>query len=206
MTADLFVSAFITLAVVIDPAGAALVFAGLTAAAPHAARNAMALRAVAIAAILLFAFALAGEPFLRAIGVSLDAFSIAGGGMLFLIGLDMVFETRAQRREARAKALDLDAMADVAVFPIAMPMIAGPGSIAAIMLLMARAQGATQILTVFGALALVLALALLALLGAGRILQWIGPRVQAVITRLLGVILAALATQIVIDGLKGAFG
>lgn len=203
--AELFVSAFVTLLVVIDPPGAAPIFASLTTDSSPAARRAMAWRSFFIASAILFAFALAGEPFLRALGISLDAFRIAGGIMLFLIALDMVFETRVKRREERAKAVSDEPARDVSVFPMAMPMIAGPGSIAAVMLLTARAGTPAEYAAVYGALAIVLLLTLAALLAAGPIMQKVGSNIEAMITRLLGVILAALATQIVIDGLNGAF-
>jgi multiple antibiotic resistance protein len=199
---DLFVSALVTLLVVIDPPGAAPIFASLTTAATDAQRRSMAWRAVLIASAILFGFAAFGEPFLRALGISLDAFRVAGGIMLFLIAVDMVFETRVKRREERASRVEAD---DVSVFPMAMPMIAGPGSIAAVMLLSAAARGPVAQAAVYLALAIVLVLTLLALLAAGPLMRRVGTKVEAMITRLLGVILAALAAQIVIDGLKGAF-
>ena len=125
--------------------------------------------------------------------------------MLFLIALDMVFETRVKRREERAKAVNDEETEDVSVFPMAMPMIAGPGSIAAVMLLTAKADNAVETAAVYLALAIVLLLTLLALLAAGPLMRRVGAKVEAMITRLLGVILAALAAQIVIDGLMGAF-
>jgi multiple antibiotic resistance protein len=202
---DLFISALVTLLVVIDPPGAAPIFASLTTNATDAARRAMARRSVLIASVILFGFALVGEPFLKALGISLDAFRVAGGIMLFLIALDMVFETRVKRREERARAVNDEHVEDVSVFPMAMPMIAGPGSIAAVMLLTSKADTPLETAAVYAALALVLVLTLLALLAAGPIMRRVGVKVEAMITRLLGVILAALAAQIVIDGLIGAF-
>jgi multiple antibiotic resistance protein len=200
---ELFISALVTLAVVIDPPGAAPIFASLTTGAEPAARRAMAWRAVVVAGGILLAFALGGEPFLRSLGISLHAFKVAGGIMLFLIAVDMVFEKRTRRREERASRVEAE---DVSVFPMAMPMIAGPGSIAAVMLLAARAGGdPLGLAAVLLALLLVLALTLVALLAAGPLMARVGANVEAVITRLLGVILAALAAQIVIDGLIGAF-
>jgi multiple antibiotic resistance protein len=199
---DLFISALVTLLVVIDPPGAAPIFASLTTNATTAARRAMAWRSVAIASVILLGFAVAGEPFLGALGISLDAFRVAGGIMLFLIAVDMVFEKRTKRREERAQEVEAE---DVSVFPMAMPMIAGPGSIAAVMLLTSKADTPAEYAAVYGALAIVLALTLAALLAAGPIMRRVGAKVEAMITRLLGVILAALAAQIVIDGLKGAF-
>ena len=200
---DLFLSAFVTLFVVIDPPGCAPIYAGLTSDATRAQARSMAVRASLIAGLILLIFALFGEALLGALHIELDAFRIAGGIMLFLIALDMVFEKRTQRREERAeKVRATPEVEDVSVFPMAMPMIAGPGSIATIMLLMARSEGTAQTLVVLGALAAVLLLTLLALVAAGPLMKLLGNRVEAVITRLLGVLLAALAAQYVIDGLK----
>ena len=129
---DLFISAFVTLFVVIDPPGCAPIYAGLTSDATRRQARAMALRASFIAGIILLVFALFGESLLGALHIELDAFRIAGGIMLFTIALDMVFEKRTQRREARAEKVRVENAAspevdDVSVFPMAMPMIAGPG-------------------------------------------------------------------------------
>ena len=204
---DLFLSAFVTLFVVIDPPGCAPIYAGLTSAATRAQARSMALRATFIATIILLIFALFGEQLLAGLHIELDSFRIAGGIMLFLIALDMVFEKRTERREARAeKVKATPEIEDVSVFPMAMPMIAGPGSIATVMLLMARSEGTPATLVVLGALAAVMVLTLLALIAAGPLMKLLGKRSEAVITRLLGVLLAALAAQYVIDGLKASFG
>jgi len=204
---ELFISALITFFVVIDPPGCAPIFASLTTGATAGQRRAMALRAVFIAALILVFFALLGEQLLGTLGITLDAFRIAGGIMLFLIAFEMVFEKRTQRREDRAqKIIDTPEIEDVSVFPMAMPMIAGPGTIASIMLLQARSTGIEESLVVLAALGIILLLTLFALLAAGPLMRLLGQRIEAVITRLLGVILAALAAQFVIDGLIGAFG
>lgn len=204
---ELFLSSFITLFVVIDPPGCAPIYAGLShGAAPHQRRS-MAVRATVIAGLILLGFALVGEDLLRSLHIELDSFRIAGGLMLFLIALDMVFEKRTQRREERAeKIMATPEVEDVSVFPMAMPMMAGPGAIASIMLLSGGAQGAEGTLTVLAALAAVMLLTLLALLAAGPLMKLLGSSVEAVITRLLGVLLGALAAQYVIDGLRGSFG
>ena len=205
MTA-LFFSAFITLFVVIDPTGCAPIYAGLTKGAAPAERRSMAIRAVVIAGIILIGYALFGEDLLDALHIELDSFRIAGGIMLFLIALEMVFEKRTQRREDRAeKVAATPEVEDVSVFPMAMPMLAGPGAIAAIMLLTNEARGTEETLVVLGAMLAVLALTAAALIAAGPLIRVLGDRVEAVITRLLGVLLAALATQYVLDGLKGTF-
>ena len=193
MTA-LFFSAFITLFVVIDPPGCAPIYAGLTKGAAPAERRSMAIRAVVIAGIILIGFALFGEDLLDALHIELDSFRIAGGIMLFLIALEMVFEKRTQRREDRAeKVAATPEVEDVSVFPMAMPMLAGPGAIAAIMLLTNEARGTEETLVVLGAMLAVLALTAAALIAAGPLIRVLGDRVEAVITRLLGVLLAALA-------------
>ncbi|NTS64643.1 MarC family protein [Sphingomonas sp. HHU CXW] len=198
---ELFVSSFVTFFVVIDPPGCAPIFAGLTAGATAAHRRAMAVRAVIVSAIILLVFALVGEPLLHGLGIELASFRIAGGIMLFLIALEMVFEKRTQRREDRAaKVQATSEVEDVSIFPMAMPMIAGPGSIATVMLLMARNNGIERSLVVFGALMANLALMLVALLAAGPLMRVVGAKIEAVVTRILGVLLAALAVQFVIDG------
>lgn len=200
---ELFTTAFITLAVIIDPPGCAPIFASLTSGTSAVHRRKMAIRSVLVAWSILVFFALLGEPLLKTLGISLSAFRLAGGIMLFIIALEMVFEKRTERREARAQEIEGTPEADdVSVFPMAIPMIAGPGSIASIMLLTARADGTVEWLVVLGAMTAVIALTLAALLAAGPLMRLIGPKLEAMITRILGVILAALAAQFVLDGLE----
>jgi multiple antibiotic resistance protein len=200
---ELFVSSLVTFFLVIDPPGCAPIFAGLTAGATATHRRAMAVRAVLVSAAILLVFALVGEDLLKGLGISLASFRIAGGIMLFLIALEMVFEKRTQRREDRAaKVAETPEIEDVSIFPMAMPMIAGPGSIATTMLLMARNDGLERTFVVLAAMATILLLTLLSLLAAGPLMRMLGARIEAVITRLLGVLLAALAVQFVIDGLQ----
>jgi len=200
---ELFISAFVTLFVVIDPPGCAPIFAGLTGGASPRQTRGMALRACTIATLILLTFALFGERLLHALHIELDSFRIAGGIMLFLVALEMVFDRRTQRREKRAEELraapDVE---DVSVFPLAIPMIAGPGSIATVMLLMSRAKGTEQTFVILGALAVVMLICLAALMAAGPLMRLVGVRIEAVITRLLGVLLAALAAQYVVDGTR----
>lgn len=198
----LFLSAFTTLFVVIDPPGCAPIYAGLVKGASQRQATSMAVRATVIATLILLVFALFGEKLLGALHIELNSFRIAGGIMLFVIAMDMVFEKRTQRREERAEKVREDHVEDVSVFPMAMPMIAGPGSIATIMLLTARADGTEQTLAVLAAMGAVLLLTLFALVAAVPLMKLLGARVEAVITRLLGVLLAALAAQYVIDGVK----
>lgn len=204
---ELFFSAFITLFVVIDPPGCAPIYAGLTKGASAAQARSMAVRAVLIASAILLSFALFGEDLLGALHIELDSFRIAGGFMLFWIAFEMVFEKRTQRREQRVeKMIATPEIEDVSVFPMAMPMLAGPGAIAAVMLLMNEASGLQQSLVVLAALGAVMALMMVGLIAIAPLMRLLGDKVEAVITRLLGVLLAALAAQYVIEGLKGSFG
>lgn len=204
---ELFLSAFVTFFVVIDPPGCAPIYAGLTKGASAAQARNMALRATMIASIILLIFALFGQELLNALHIELNSFRIAGGLMLFFIAFDMVFEKRTQRRESRAeKIAATPEIEDVSVFPMAMPMLAGPGAIAAVMLLMNEANGLSESLEVLAALAAVLVITAASLVAAGPLIRLLGDKVEAVITRLLGVLLAGLAAQYVIDGLKGSFG
>ena len=200
---ELFGSALVTFLVIIDPPGCAPIFAGLTKGTSATHRRAMAIRSSIIAWCILLFFALLGEPLLRTLGISLSAFRLAGGIMLFMIALDMVFERRTERREERAKEIEGTPEAeDISVFPMAIPMIAGPGSIASVMLLTSRAEGLVQDLTVLAAMTVVILMTLAALLAAGPLMRFIGAKLEAMITRILGVILAALAAQFVLDGLE----
>ena len=203
---ELFGSALITFLVIIDPPGCAPIFAGLTRGAPPAHRRAMAIRSALIAWAILLFFALLGRPLLHWLGISLASFRIAGGIMLFFIALDMVFERRTERREKRAHAVEqTPEIEDVSVFPMAMPMIAGPGSIASAMLWVSRADDIAAVAVVLAAITIVILITLVTLLAAGPLMRLIGDKVEAAITRILGVILAALAAQFVIDGLKQSF-
>ena len=203
---ELFGSALVTFLVIIDPPGCAPIFASLTRGTPPAHRRTMAIRSSLIAWAILLFFALLGRPMLHALGISLGSFRIAGGIMLFFIALDMVFERRTERREKRAEEIEGTPEAeDISVFPMAIPMITGPGSIASAMLWVSRAEGIAQVAVVLAAITTVMAITLLTLLAAGPLMRMIGEKVEAMITRILGVILAALAAQFVVDGLKQSF-
>ncbi|MBB4631572.1 MarC family protein [Sphingosinicella soli] len=202
---ELFISALATLFVVIDPPGCAPIYSSLTAGASAAQRRAMAIRSVLVAAGVLLFFAFLGKGMLAALGISLDAFRIAGGILLFLIASEMVFEKRTERRNTRAQEVASSDIEDVSVFPMAIPMLAGPGSIASVMLLTSQADGWAERSVVLLALGIVLGLTLVALLTAGPLMRLLGEKIEAMITRLLGVILAALAAQYVIDGIRASF-
>ena len=202
MTGDL-VTAFVALFVVIDPVGLAPIFVALTVGADPAHRRAVALRACLIGLCVLTLFGLVGEAVLEFVGISLPAFRIAGGILLFITALDMLFERRTKRRGEQQAA------EDPSVFPLAIPLIAGPGAIAAMILLTSRAGAdAAWIAAVHGVMALVVGLVLVLFLIAGRIERLLGPTGIVVVTRLLGMLLAALSVQFVLDGLAdvGALG
>ena len=199
----LFASALASFLVIIDPPGCAPIFASLTAGTDVAHRRAMAFRSTLIAWFILMFFALLGRPLLHTLGITLASFRLAGGIMLFIIALEMVFEKRTARREERASHVaEAD---DISVFPMAIPMIAGPGSIATAMLLTSRAEGVGETFAVLGAMSLVIVITLAALLAAGPLMRLIGVKIEAMITRILGVILATLAAQFVIDGIRQSF-
>ena len=201
---ELFGSALVTFLVIVDPPGCAPIFASLTGDATVADRRTMAIRSSLIAWTILIFFALLGKPMLAALGISLASFRIAGGVLLFYIAVEMVFERRTERRERRADSIE-GTPQDISVFPMAMPMIAGPGSIASAMLWVSRAETPLHIAVVLAAITVVILMTLLTLLAAGPLLRLIGEKIESVITRILGVILAALASQFVIDGLKESF-
>src|SRR5919106_4247894 len=203
---ELFGSALATFLGIIAPPGCAPIFASLTREATAAHRRAMALRSALIAWAILMFFALLGRPMLEALGISLASFRIAGGILLFFIAFDMIFERRTARREMRAQSIEGTPEAeDISVFPMAIPMIAGPGSIASAMLWVSRADTSLETAIVLAAITAVMLLTIVTLLAAGPLMRLIGEKIEAVITRILGVILAALATQFIVDGLKQSF-
>ena len=203
---ELFGSALVTFLVIIDPPGCAPIFASLTRGASAADRRSMAIRSCLIAWSIRMFFALLGKPMLQALGISLASFRIAGGILLFYIAVEMVFEKRTERRQDRASSIEGTPEADdISVFPMGIPMIAGPGSIASAMLWVSRAETPVHVLIVLGAITVVILLTVATLLAAGPLMRLIGEKIEAVITRILGVILAALAAQFVIDGLRTSF-
>ena len=194
------ITAFATLFVVIDPPGLVPLFIALTRGMSVERRRAMALRACIIAAILLTLFAIAGEAILGFVGISMPAFRIAGGLLLFITALDMLFERRTQRREGQ----QADADHDPSVFPLATPLIAGPGAIATMILLVGQSGSSWAGTAAVVALMLaVVGSTFLFLLASPPIERALGRTGTIVITRLLGMLLAALSVQFVIDGVKG---
>lgn len=200
MDTAFLVSAFVTLFVVIDPIGLTPVFIALTPGLTAQQRRAIAIRATVIAAGLLFLFAFLGEQVLGFIGISMPAFRIAGGILLFLTALDMLFERRTKRREDQA---DVEDVPDPSVFPIAIPLIAGPGAIASIILLAGQAEGPVGMVSVLGVMVAVLIIVFLLFLSAPLIERALGKTGIVVVTRLLDMLLAALSVQFVLDGIRG---
>ena len=194
------ISAFATLFVIIDPIGLMPLFAALTKGATPAHRRAIALRAVLIAAMLLTLFGLVGEAVLGFLGISMAAFRIAGGMLLFLTAMDMLFERRTQRRKDQSET-GLDPADDPSVFPLSTPLIAGPGAIAAMILLTGQAEGTLGYVAVIGVMLAVLLVVLVFFLAAGGLERLLRETGINVLTRLLGMLLAALAVQFVLDGL-----
>ncbi|WP_174233673.1 MarC family protein [Kiloniella sp. EL199] len=201
---DIALTAFVSLFVIIDPLGLLPIFIGLTQGADAAHKRKMALKGVLIGGIILVFFALLGDRFLELLGVGLPAFRIAGGVMLFLIALEMVFDKRAKRREDKAEELkSSDLHEDIAVFPLAIPLISGPGAIATVMLLMsANKDNIVAQSAVLFVLAGVLLLCLTLFLLAEKLERFVGDTITHIISRVLGIVLAALAIQYILDGLK----
>lgn len=194
---------FVTLLVIIDPIGCAAIFAGFMRGAPEAFRRRMAVNGTAIASGILLAFAFGGKMLLDALGISLPAFRIAGGILLFLLATDMVFARPSGIRGPTApEQKEAERSRDISVFPLAFPLLAGPGALTSIVLLMGRATSPLATAGVIGALAAVMALALLSLLSAVHVMRLLGVTGANVVSRILGIILAALAAQLVLDGLN----
>lgn len=192
-------TSFVTLLVVIDPIGTAPMFVALTAGMNSARRRVVALRACAIAVFILTVFGLAGNTVLESLGISLPAFRIAGGLLLFLIAVDMLFERRTKRREDRTQEEDDH---DPSVFPLATPLIAGPGAMAAMILLNTGTDvGWIDKLEVHLVMVAVISLVLAMFMIGGLIEKALGRTGILVVTRLLGMLLAALSVQFVLDGL-----
>jgi len=196
------IAAFVTLFVVIDPIGLGPMFVALTQGATPAERRRIAITAVVVAAGILTVFGLAGDSLLAFLGISMPAFRISGGLLLFMIALDMVFERRVQRREQRAAGEDASPSHDPSVFPLATPLLAGPGAIATLILLIGSQQGdvAGQVM-VFAVLYGLLILAMIGFLMGGLIERLLRRTGVIVVSRLFGMLLAALSVQFVLDGL-----
>jgi multiple antibiotic resistance protein len=205
MPSEFVVSALVTLFVVVDPIGLVPTFLAITDGLPRSARRGVAWRASLIAACVLAGSALIGDWLLRTLSITLPAFRIAGGLLLFSIASEMVLGLRVARQSQQASEALEERVRHIAAFPLAVPLMAGPGAITACVLLAGRADGQVQRLAVLlGVIAVVLAICLAAFMAAAQIARLIGTTGNVVLSRLLGVLLAALAVQFVIDGVRAA--
>jgi multiple antibiotic resistance protein len=197
---------FVVFFVVVEPVSLIPLFAGLTEGASQTYKRLMACKASAISLAICVLFALVGAKFLSVMGISLDSFRIAGGTLLFLISLDMVFARTSGTRSTTPEHEESLKREDISVFPLAFPFIAGPGALATI-LLTAGEVGAKPVLFLgfLGVVALVIAVCLGVMLAAPRLMNVLGVTGAAVMNRLSGVILAALAVQFITDGIRGSF-
>ena len=199
---------FVVFFVVVEPVSLIPIFSGLTEGASRAYKHKMALKAVFVASLILFVFALGGAGFLKLMGISLEAFRIFGGLLLFLIALEMVFARESGTKTSTPERAESARRADISVFPIAFPFIAGPGALATILLWFGPVRLPSQSLLFFGLLAvviLVLALALFMMWVSAPLMRVLGVTGANVANRLLGVVLGALAVQFVMDGLRSSF-
>ncbi len=204
MTFDTLLSAFVTMFVTIDPPGLAAISLGLTAGMDSAQRRQVALRGVGIGVPIIIVFMVVGASLLSTLGITMDAFRVAGGLLLFSIAFEMVFEKRQERHEKSAtRAITRDDIQNIAVFPLAIPLIAGPGSISAGILLASKTTAVPQLLALVGIVLIVAIILLLALMLADKVDGLIGDTGRVIITRLLGILLAALSVQYIADGVRG---
>ncbi len=203
MPLDYLISALVTLVVVVDPIGLAPTFLAITHGLPPKARRQVAIRACLIAGGILVGSALIGDKLLATLGISLPAFRIAGGLLLFSIASEMVFGLRIERQSKAAEQALEEQVRNIAAFPLAIPLMAGPGAITATVLLAGKAAGQPAMLgMLIGVVAVVILVCLLVFFAAARIGKFLGITGNVVLSRLLGVLLAALAVQFVVDGVR----
>jgi len=207
MPVEFLIAALVTLLVVVDPVGLVPAFLAVTHERPDAFRRQVALRACLIAGAILIGAALIGDWLLRQLGITLPAFRVAGGLLLFAVAFEMVLGLRARHEAKDAEQAVEEHSQDIAAFPLAIPLMAGPGAITATILLAGQAAYRPAWLAVLLAVVVVvMAACLMAFLAAGRIGKLLGVTGSVVLSRLLGVLLAALAVQYVVDGIRAAFG
>src|SRR5580700_10743850 len=203
MPLDFATTALVTLLVVVDPIGLAPTFLAVTEGLPRRARRDVAVRASLIAGAILIGTALLGDVLLRALGISLSAFRIAGGLLLFAIAFEMVLGVRMRREGQAAEEAVEEHVRNIAAFPLAIPLMAGPGAITATVLLAGRAaRSPWELAVLIGVIASVLIVCILVFLFASRLAQLMGVTVSGVLSRMFGVLLAALAVQYVVDGIR----
>ncbi|HEY9039379.1 MAG TPA: MarC family protein [Roseovarius sp.] len=200
MDSTALITTFVTLFIVLDPFALAPLFLALTRGMSPAMRRSVAIRSCLMGTALLIVFGAFGEAVLGFIGISMPAFRIAGGILLFLTALDMLFERRTKRREDQVEHDDHE---DPSIFPLGIPLIAGPGAIATVILLTGEHEGLTGLSWVLGTMLFVMCLVFLSFLSAGLLERALGKTGISVVTRVLGMLLAALAVQFVLDGLRG---
>lgn len=206
VSTEVLINTFTTLLVTIDPPGLVPVFLGLTAGMSAIERKQVALRGSIIAFALLAVFAIFGSSILGALGISMGAFRIAGGMLLFFIAFEMIFEKRTERKEKTSEvAITLDHIRNIAVFPLALPLIAGPAAISATVLTSSLLPATTDKLILIGVIGLIMLLVYFALLIGEKMDRVLGNTGRAILTRLLGVLLAALSIQFIVDGVRAAF-
>lgn len=193
------ITAFVTLLVVIDPIAIAPIFLALTPNMTPAARERVARRAVLVSGLILVVFALMGEAVLDFIGISMAAFRVAGGILLFLTAMDMLFERRTKRREDSSEPDPMHE--DPSVFPLGIPLIAGPGAIASVILLIGEKPGGEGLITILGMTVVILAIMYVMLRLSSKLERAMGKVAINVFTRIFGMLLAALSVQFVLDGL-----
>lgn len=202
MPIDWLVNAFTTLFVIIDPIGLAPIFLVLTAGMSQGERKAIARRASLTAFVILTTFAIAGTPLLDALGITLPAFRIAGGLLLFWTAAEMIFEKREERKKQTAKrSVTKDDMRKLAVFPLAIPLMAGPGAISATVLLAPSEPNIIAYGFLIGIITLIIAICYVIFIAADKIDPLLGETGRALLGRLLGVLLSALSVQFVVDGI-----
>jgi multiple antibiotic resistance protein len=198
-------NSFVTLLVVVDPPGMAPIFAALTRGYPQKRKRETAIRATVLGATILLVFALVGTALLEALGIGLPAFRIAGGVLLFLLALDMIFASSTGLRSKTVREQEEESyQQDVSVFPLAIPLLAGPGSITTVLLYTGE-RSATELAVFVAVLLSVLLLTLASLLLAPLIVRLLGETGANVLSRVLGVLLAALGVQFVLDGIQASF-
>jgi MarC family membrane protein len=199
-------NAFVVLFIVVDPIGIAWLFAALTAGSELKQQRRMAVQGVTFALVFMYLFFFLGEYVLSWMGISLAAFRISGGILLFLLSLEMVFARRSGLRSTTTgEQHEAEHKQDISVFPLAFPLLAGPGALATVMLMSGQVETITQRFTLSTVIFMVCAITLLALFMARPLSARLGETGANVISRLLGLILAALAVQFVIDGIRQSF-
>jgi multiple antibiotic resistance protein len=197
-------SSFVTLLVTIGPVETAIVFAGLTARNHRQERRSLAVRSTGVAGLVLLLFALGGNTTLSLLHISLPAFRVAGGLLLFLQALSLTFSSPGLSSISEGERQDAERPGDIAVFPLAFPLIAGPGSLSAVVLLMGRTAGWIEAAGVIAMILICLALTYGAMRASDRLLLVFGETGADVVRRLSGVLLAGLAVQFIFDGLERA--